>query len=313
MRWRTGFLGGLVAALCLVAGTTEARLRVVATTADLGSLVRSVGGDRVDVLTLARPTEDPHFVDPRPSYLVRFSRADALVHGGAGLEAAWLTPLLQRAGNARILPAARGNVRCCEGVTLLEVPERLDRAQGDVHPQGNPHYLMDPENARVVVHHLADTFAELDPDGAEVYRRNARAFLTELDRRLPGWLERLRPYAGTRLAAYHNSWPYFARRFGLRIDLFLEPKPGIPPSAAHLAQVIAEMKADRVRAILVEPYQDRRVAERVAAETGAKVVLVTQYPGGVKDTGDSYLELMDYLVRSVAEALAAGPEPTPQP
>ncbi|WP_240893736.1 metal ABC transporter substrate-binding protein [Limisphaera ngatamarikiensis] len=300
---------GLAVWMCLTAGVAIARLQVVATTADLAALVRSVGGDRVEVLTLARPTEDPHFVDPRPSYLVRLSRADALVYGGAGLEAAWLTPLIQRAANARILPAARGHVRCCEGVTLLEAPAQLDRSQGDVHPLGNPHFLTDPENARVVVHHLADTFAELDPEGAEEYRKNEKAFLLDLDRRLPGWLEQLRPHAGARLAAYHNAWPYFARRFGLRIDLFLEPKPGIPPSAAHLARVIAEMKADGVRAILVEPYQDRRVAERVAAETGARIVPVTQYPGGLKGTEGGYLELMDYLVRAMAGALSTGSGP----
>lgn len=303
----------LTLALTTLASQTIAlaRLLVVATTADLGSLARAVGGDRVEILTLARPTEDPHFVDPRPSYLVRLARADALVHGGAGLESAWLTPLLQRAGNARILPAARGHIRCCEGVTLLEIPEKLDRSQGDVHPMGNPHYLTDPENARIVVHHLADAFAELDPPGSSTYRQNEQAFLATLNQKLPHWQEQLRPYAGTRIAAYHNAWLYFARRFNLRIDLFLEPKPGIPPSAAHLARVIAEMKADQVRLILMEPYQDRRTAETVARATGARIVPVTQYPGGLKDTGDSYLDLMDYLVRAIAGALADRPGTSP--
>ena len=297
----------LCLALLLFSSTLplQARLKVVATTADLAALARAVGGPHVDVLTLARPTEDPHFVDPRPSYLVRLSRADALVHGGAGLESAWLTPLLQQARNARILPAAKGNVACCEGVTLLEKPERLDRAHGDVHPAGNPHYLTDPENARIVVHHLADVFAELDPAHAADYRANEQAFLAALDQRLARWQARLRPFAGARLVAYHNAWPYFARRFGLRIDLFLEPKPGIPPSAAHLASVIAEMKKDDVRVILLDPYQDRRTAEMVARATGARIVPVSQYPGGVKGTEAGYLELMDYLVEAIAAALEA--------
>ncbi|MCS7089932.1 MAG: metal ABC transporter substrate-binding protein [Verrucomicrobiota bacterium] len=284
--------------------SVQARLLVVATTADLAALARAVGGDRVEVLSLARPTEDPHFVDPRPSYLVQLARADALVHGGAGLEAAWLTPLLNRAGNARILPAARGHIRCCEGVTLLEVPEKLDRSQGDVHAAGNPHYLADPQNARIVVHHLADTFVELDFAGTEIYRKNQRAFVEALERSLPAWEARLRPFAGARLVSYHNSWPYFALRFNLRIDLFLEPKPGIPPSAAHLGRVVAEMKASGVRAILVEPYQDRRAAETVARATGARLVPVTQYPGGLKGTEAGYLELMDYLVRAITGALS---------
>ncbi|MGA4580128.1 metal ABC transporter substrate-binding protein [Limisphaera sp. VF-2] len=297
----------LTLAVISLASSARARLDVVATTADLAALARAVGGAHVEILTLARPTEDPHFVDPRPSYLVRLSRADVLVHGGAGLESAWLTPLLQQARNARILPAARGNVACCEGVTLLEVPERLDRSQGDVHPAGNPHFLTDPENARIVVHHLADVFAELDPAHAADYRANEKAFVTALDQRLPQWQARLRPFAGARLAAYHNAWPYFARRFNLRIDLFLEPKPGIPPSAAHLAAVIAEMKAQGVRVILLDPYQNRRPAETVARATGARIVPVAQYPGGIPGTEGGYLELMDHLVRAIAEALESAP------
>lgn len=294
--------------LCL-ASPAHARLDVVATTADLAALARAVGGTHVEILTLARPTEDPHYVDPRPSYLVRLARADVLVHGGAGLESAWLTPLLQQARNARILPAARGNVACCEGVTLLEVPDRLDRSQGDVHPAGNPHFLTDPQNARIVVHHLADVFAELDPAHAAEYRANEKAFVAALDQRLPQWQARLRPFGGTRLAAYHNAWPYFARRFNLRIDLFLEPKPGIPPSAAHLAAVIAEMKTQGIRVILLDPYQNRRPAETVARATGARIVPVTQYPGGLPGTEAGYLELMDHLVRVVAEALEAATTP----
>lgn len=294
--------------LCL-ASPAHARLDVVATTADLAALARAVGGTHVEILTLARPTEDPHYVDPRPSYLVRLARADVLVHGGAGLESAWLTPLLQQARNARILPAARGNVACCEGVTLLEVPDRLDRSQGDVHPAGNPHFLTDPQNARIVVHHLADVFAELDPAHAAEYRANEKAFVTALDERLPQWQARLRPFAGTRLVAYHNAWPYFARRFNLRIDLFLEPKPGIPPSAAHLAAVIAEMKTQGIRVILLDPYQNRRPAETVARATGARIVPVTQYPGGLPGTEAGYLELMDHLVRVVGEAVEATTTP----
>jgi zinc/manganese transport system substrate-binding protein len=281
----------------------QAKLNVVCTTADLASLAREVGGDRIELTTLARPTEDPHFVDPKPSFIVKLNHADALIHGGAELESAWLSPLVEQARNARIVSAARGNVRCCEGVQLLEVPATLDRSKGDIHALGNPHYLTDPENAKIVAHHIAEAFGELDPPNREFYAENARRFIAALDAKLVEWKRKLAPFQGRHLVAYHNSWPYFAARFGLKIELFLEPKPGIPPSPSHLATVMAQMKERGARVILVEPYLNRRTAEKVAAETGAVVLELTQFPGGVKGTEGGYIALMDYLVNALAQAL----------
>jgi zinc/manganese transport system substrate-binding protein len=281
----------------------QAKLNVVCTTADLASLAREVGGDRIELTTLARPTEDPHFVDPKPSFIVKLNRADALIHGGAELESAWLSPLVEQARNARIVSAARGNVRCCEGVQMLEVPATLDRSKGDIHALGNPHYLTDPENAKIVAHHIAEAFGELDPPNREFYAENARRFIAALDAKLVEWKRKLAPFQGRHLVAYHNSWPYFAARFGLKIELFLEPKPGIPPSPSHLATVMAQMKERGARVILVEPYLNRRTAEKVAAETGAVVLEFTQFPGGVKGTEGGYIALMDYLVNALAQAL----------
>ncbi len=297
------FLIGTVSALLAIGA--QARLNVVATTPDLASIAKEIGGDRIELTTMARPTEDPHFVDPKPSFIVKLNRADVLIHGGAELEAGWLSKLVEQARNARIVSAAKGEVRCCEGVKLLEVPEKLDRSAGDIHASGNPHYLVDPENAKIVAHHIADSFASLDAANATVFHANRDKFVTVLDAKITEWQAKLAPFKGRQIVAYHNSWLYFATRFGLKIELFLEPKPGIPPSPAHLAAVVARMKEMNARVVIVDPYLNRRTAETVARGTGATVVDVAQFPGGIKGTEDGYIALMDYLVNSLAKALAA--------
>jgi zinc/manganese transport system substrate-binding protein len=295
-------LTGLFLALGFV--TAHAKLTVVATTPDLASIAQVIGGKEIELTTMARPTEDPHFVDARPSFIVKLNRADVLIHGGAELEAGWLRPLLDGARNAKIVSAAKGNVRCCDGVRMLEVPAELDRSKGDIHAAGNPHFLVDPMNAKIVAEHIADAFSELDSAQAGIYRTNLKKFIEELEIKLAVWQKTLEPFKGRHLVAYHNSWPYFANRFGLKIELFLEPKPGIPPSPAHLASIIAKMKAEKARVIIVDPYLNRKTAETVARSTEATVVDVSQFPGGVKGTEGGYIALMDYLVNAVAKALA---------
>lgn len=293
----------LVAALVLLTATAQAKLNVVCTTPDLASIAKEVGGDKIDLTTLARPTEDPHSVDAKPSFILKLNKADVLIHGGAELESGWLRPLQDGARNAKIISAAKGNVRCCDGVRMLEVPGSLDRSAGDIHAAGNPHFLVDPENAKIVAHHIADAFAQLDAAQAETYRANLQKFTGQLEARLVDWQTKLAPFKGQQVVSYHNSWPYFAARFGLKIELFLEPKPGIPPSPAHLADVIAKMKELNARVIIVDPYLNRKTAETVARSTGATVVDVSQFPGGVKGTEGGYIALMDYLVNALAKAL----------
>lgn len=289
--------------LGLLTATAQAKLNVVATTPDLASIAKEIGGDHIELTTLAKPSEDPHFVDAKPSFIVKLNHADVLIEGGAELEIGWLPALLDQARNEK-LAAEPAHVACAKGIQLLEIPSTLDRSKGDIHAAGNPHYLVDPVNARAVAQHIADAFIALDPKSAEAYRANLKKFTDTLDAKLVEWQKALEPFKGQQLAAYHNSWLYFANRFGLKIDLFLEPKPGVPPTPTHLAEVITKMKADHVRAIIVDPYLNRRTAETVAARTGATVVDVTQFPGGIKGTEGGYLALMDYLVNSVARALA---------
>jgi zinc/manganese transport system substrate-binding protein len=289
----------------LVATAAHAKLNVVATTPDLGVIAKEIGGDKIELTTMARPTEDPHFVDPKPSFIVKLNKADVLIHGGAELEVGWLPKLVEQARNAKIIGAAKGEVRCCEGVQMREVPEKLDRSAGDIHAAGNPHFLVDPANAKIVAHHIADAFASLDAANREYYEANAKKFMATLDAKLTEWQTKLAPFKGEHLVAYHNSWLYFAERFGLKIEIFLEPKPGIPPSPAHLAVVMAKMKEQNARVVIVDPYLNRKTAETVARGTGAKVVDVTQFPGGVNGTEGGYIALMDYLVNALAATLGA--------
>ena len=280
----------------------EAKLNVVATLPDFGALAREVGGDKVDVTVLAKPTEDPHFVDARPSFVVALRNGDALIDGGAELEIGWLPPLLQNARNPKIDNGKPGRIVASQGVRLMNVPGTVTRAAGDVHVLGNPHFTTDPIIAKAVAQHIAQAFSALDSPNAAAYDANYKKFEATINARLQQWGTAMLPFKGQPIVAYHDSWPYFAHRFGVSIDIFLEPKPGIPPSPSHLAEVIAQMKGQHIKAIIVEPFHDRKIAERVASATGAKVVDFAQFPGGLPGT-DTYVELIDKLVSNLSAAM----------
>jgi zinc/manganese transport system substrate-binding protein len=282
--------------------SAHAKLKVVATLPDLASLAREVGGDKVEVSAMAKPTEDSHFVDARPSFVVQLRDADVLIDGGAELEIGWLPPLLQNARNPKIEVGKPGRVQASQGVRLMNVPTNATRAAGDVHAMGNPHFVVDPIIAKTVALHIAQAFSALDAPNAAAYDANYKKFEATINAKLQEWGTAMLPFKGQNVVAYHDSWVYFAHRFGLNIDTFLEPKPGIPPSPSHLAEVIEKMKAQKIKAIIVEPFHDRKIAEKVASSTGAKVVDFAQYPGALPNT-DSYVKLIDRLVANLAAAL----------
>src|SRR5882724_9277735 len=282
--------------------SAQAKLNVVATLPDFGSLAREVGGDKIDLVVLAKATEDPHFVDARPSFVVSMRSADVLIDGGAELELGWLPPLLQNARNPKIEIGKPGRVIAAQGVRLMNVPANVTRAAGDVHALGNPHFMTDPIIAKAVAQHIAQSFSAVDSANAASYDANYKKFEATINAKLQEWGAALLPFKGQNVVAYHDSWPYFAHRFGVKIEIFLEPKPGIPPSPSHLAEVIDQMKAQKIKAIIVEPFQDRKVAEKVASATGAKVVEFCQFPGALPGT-DRYVKLIDTLVSRLAAAL----------
>jgi zinc/manganese transport system substrate-binding protein len=303
-------LSHLVAA-ALVAGSAPvsplpAKLTVVATTPDLAALARAIGGDAVDVKALAKPTEDPHFVDAKPSHIVTLNRADVLIEGGAELELGWLPPLLESARNDRIAAGAPGRIVASQGIKMLEIPATFDRSKGDVHPFGNPHFLLDPVNAKVVASQIAAHLSQVQPALAATFAANLKTFDATVDAKLTEWQNRLAPYKGAKIVTYHKDFAYLASRFGFEVVETLEPKPGIAPSPAHLATVITKMKAAKASVILVQPYQNRRTAETVARRTGAQVLDVPQQPGAVPNTAD-YFALMDHMVATIAAGLETKP------
>lgn len=292
----------ILSAILGCALSSQAKLKVVATLPDLGALAKEVGGDNVDVSVLAKPTEDSHFVDARPSFVVQLRDADVLIDGGAELEIGWLPPLLQNARNPKIDVGKPGRVQASEGVRLMNAPTSANRAAGDVHALGNPHFVVDPIIAKTVAAHIARAFTAVDEKNTLVYDANLKRFEATINAKLQEWGAAMLPFKGQNVVAYHDSWPYFAHRFGVNIDTFLEPKPGIPPSPSHLAEVIEKMKAQKIKAIIVEPFHDRKIAEKVASATGAKVVDFAQYPGALPNT-DSYVKLIDKLVANLSAAL----------
>jgi zinc/manganese transport system substrate-binding protein len=281
---------------------SQAKLNVVATLPDFGSLAREIGGDKVNVTVMAKPTEDPHFVDARPSFVVQLRTADVLIEGGAELEIGWLPPLLQNARNPKIEVGKPGRVIASQGIRLMNVPANVTRAAGDVHALGNPHFMTDPIIAKAVAQHIAQSFSAVDATNAAAYDANYKKFEATVNAKLQEWGAAMLPFKGQNVVAYHDSWVYFAHRFGLNIDIFLEPKPGIPPSPSHLVEVIAQMKAQKIKAIIVEPFHERTIAEKVASATGAKVVDFCQFPGGIPGT-DTYVKLIDTLVSRLGAAL----------
>jgi zinc/manganese transport system substrate-binding protein len=292
----------ILVSMLAVALSADATLNIVATLPDFGAIARTIGENKVAVIVLAKPTEDPHFVDARPSFVVSLRNADVLIDGGAELEIGWLPPLLQNARNPKIDIGKPGRVVASQGIRLMNVPANVTRAAGDVHALGNPHFMTDPIIAKAVAQHIAQSFSAVDPANAATYEGNYRKFEATINAKLQEWGGALLPFKGQHVVAYHDSWPYFAHRFGINIDIFLEPKPGIPPSPSHLAEVITQMKGQNIKAIIVEPFQDKKVAEKVAGATGAKVVEFAQFPGGLPGT-DSYVKLIDTLVSRLAVAL----------
>ena len=293
--------------LCLLftigwASVAHAKLNVVATTSDLGAIAREIGKDKVEVTSLAKPTEDPHFVDAKPSFIVKLNKADMLIEGGLHLEIGWLPNLVVGARNKKILAGENGYLVASAGVPIIEVPTTADRAMGDVHPMGNPHFMLDPINGKIVAAHICDRLCQIDAANCNYYKDNLKDFTKRLDQKFSEWQKTLEPFRGTKIVTYHKTFPYFANRFNLNVVGALEPKPGIPPSPTHINSLIPMMKNEGVKLILIEPFRERKTPEFVASQTGAKVVVFPIMVGGQKET-DDYLSIFDYTINQIVSAL----------
>ncbi len=280
----------------------EPALRVAATLSTFADLVRQIGGDRVEVSTIVPPRFNPHFIEPRPSDVLKVKKADLFVHAGLDLEV-WRGPLLDAAGNHRHFPGQPGELDLSRGVSLLGVPnEPVTRLMGDIHLYGNPHYWLDPENIRGMAQAICDKLCAVDPAHEQEYHRRLKEFFSRLDQRIPQWRSQLAPYRGRELVGYHDEWPYLMRFAGLKMERFLEPKPGIPPGPRHLRQVAEYMKTNGVRVIAQPTFYSRSASEALAAQTGGQVVILCQNVGELPEASD-YIAFVDYNVRQLARAL----------
>ena len=283
------------------------KLNVITATTDLASLAQEVGGDKINVESMAKGYQDPHFVEAKPSFLLKLRQADLLVVVGLQLEIGWLPPLITQSGNSRIQVGANGYLDASQFAEILEIPQgSITRAMGDVHPLGNPHYWLDPDNGRRVAKGIAGKLGEMDPEDAAYFQQRFQDFdrrLSEADKR---WLADMKPFHGRKVVTYHNSAPNFAKHFGLNVVGFVEPRPGIPPTPSHTLEVINMMKRDHVKVIMVEPYFDRKTPDSIARETGGTVVEYLPSVGGVKEV-TTYFQLFDYDIALLTKAFQANP------
>jgi ABC-type Zn uptake system ZnuABC Zn-binding protein ZnuA len=298
----------LLAAALAPAGATVsdppgASRKVVTSTTDLADLAKAVGGSRVDVVHISEGYQDPHFVEAKPSFMLRLRDADVFAFVGLDLEVGWMSLLVDGSRNPRIRPGSRGYIDVSRAIPVLDVPAgQIDRSQGDVHPLGNPHYWLDPANARRIARLFAERFAELDHAGADTYEANRRSFEERLSAAERGWAAARAKIRGKPIVAWHTSWRYFASYSGADIVGFMEPKPGVPPSPSHLAGLILTMQRTGAKVIVMEPFYQRKTADFVASKTGARVLVLPPSVGGIRGV-DDYIALMRHNLTTLAAAI----------
>jgi zinc/manganese transport system substrate-binding protein len=302
MKLKILFTTILVSAIATSA-QAQSKLNVIAATEDLASIAREVGGDRISIEAIARGYQDPHFVEAKPSFILKLQRADLLIVVGRELEIGWLPPLIQQSRNGKIQPGAEGYLDASLNASILEIPTgQITRAMGDVHPLGNPHYWLDPDNGERIAKAIADKLSQLRPNDRAYFEMQLASFKSRLDSAEKRWLMQMAPYKGVKVVTYHRSFPNFAERFGLDIIGYVEPRPGIPPTPQHTLDLINEMKRQNVKLVLVEPYFDLKTPNAIGRETGAQVLVMLPSVGGNKDVSD-YFKLFDYDINLLVEAI----------
>jgi zinc/manganese transport system substrate-binding protein len=294
---------GVALAVAPLTGEAQRPLRVVTTTTDLASLVRTIGGGRVEVRSMAMGTQDPHYVEPKPSLILDLRRADLYLQVGLDLEVGWAPLLLDQSRNSRLQPGGAGHLDLSPHVEVLDIPVgRVTRAEGDIHPYGNPHYWLHPENGLRMAEAIASRLSSMDPDGAVAYDRALGAFRSELETAMGRWRRMAEPIRGAPLVAYHNSWKYLADFLELEILDYVEPRPGIPPAPRHLTELVGRMTRMGVRVIIMDPFHDPRVSRSVADRAGARLLVLPSSVGGVREVQD-YIALLDHNIAALLDAL----------
>lgn len=292
----------LVATLLLPSAAEAKKLKVITTLTDLASLTQEVGGDKVEIEALAKGYQDPHFVEPKPSFLLKLRNADVLILVGLDLEIGWLPPLITQSGNGKIQPGGQGYLDASQFAQILEIPQgNVTRAEGDVHPLGNPHYWLDPDNGRRIAKGIAAKLSAMDPPDQAYFQQREQDFekrLAEADKK---WLAQMAPYRNRKVVTYHRSWPNFAKHFNLDVIGYIEPRPGIPPTPSHTIELVNQMKRENVKLELIEPYFDSKTPNSIAGMVNGKVVVLMPSVGGKPEITD-YFKLFDYDIALLIKA-----------
>lgn len=282
--------------------TNGATLKVVTTTQDTRSITELIGGNKVEVFAIATGYQNPHFVDPKPSYIIKLSNANLYVTLGLDLENSWSVPLLTSSRNVKIQKGSDGYVDASVGVSLMQVPSSINRAEGDIHIFGNPHYWLDPLNGKIIARNICNGLEKISPENKAFFEANLKAFDDQIDLKLKSWNAAMAGFKGAKVIAYHNEWCYFENRFGLHIVDFMEPKAGIPPTPSQLVKVIREVKENGIKVIITSPYFTASSSDIVSKQTGAKTLVLATSVGAF-DTVKNYYDLFDYNIKLLTGAL----------
>ncbi|MBS1657764.1 MAG: zinc ABC transporter substrate-binding protein [Bacteroidetes bacterium] len=288
--------------LLISAQSFAATIKVVTTLTDLKSIAELIGGDKVSVTSIATGYQNPHFVDPKPSYIMNLSSANLFVTVGLDLETGWSPQLLTSSRNPKIQKGAAGYVDASENIPLLQVPSSANRGEGDIHIYGNPHYWLDPLNGKIIARNIANGLERVDPANKSYYEANLKAFNDKIDAKMKEWAAKMAPFKGSPIIAYHNEWVYFETRFGLHIVDFMEPKPGIPPTPSQLVKVIDEVKSNKIKVIISSPYFTTSSSDVVAKQTGVKVLTLATSVSAF-DSIKNYFDLFDYDIAQLTAVL----------
>jgi zinc/manganese transport system substrate-binding protein len=296
------FINALLYFCLLFPFAVEAKLNIVTTTTDLAAIVREIGGDKVKVVSLTKGNQNPHYIDPKPSLILRVNKADVLINVGASLEVGWLPTLIENSRNGVILTGASGRVDASARIRLLEAPTtRIDRSMGDVHPQGNPHYWLDPRNGVIIAEQIAERLETLDPDNATIYDQNLNRFRQDLEAKIENWETRMPPFRNQEIVTYHKQWEYLTDWLGLSIVGYIEVKPGIPPSPKHTAKLIQQMRSKQIQVLFSSNLVNPKVSRRVAGKGGAKLVILPTAVGGSKAI-KTYADLFEHIISKLETA-----------
>ena len=292
----------LIALLMTINFSFAGIIHIVTTTQDTKSIAEIIGGNKVDVFAIATGYQNPHFVDPKPSYIIKLSSADLYVTLGLDLESGWSPSLLTSSRNTKIQKGSDGYVDASIGVPLQQIPFSINRAEGDIHSFGNPHYWLDPLNGKIIARNICNGLEKISPANKDFYEANLKAFNAQIDLKMKIWSAAVAGFKGAKVIAYHNEWCYFENRFGLKIVDFMEPKPGIPPTPSQLVKIINEVKENKIKVIITSPYFTASSSDVVSKQTGVKTIILATSVGAF-DSIKTYFDLFDYNINLLVSGL----------